>query len=209
VIRALKTSIGLALLFTLLVWGCAPKQQKPQENVVPMPEVGMTIDIPPGFERGDTETLETLRANLTKAEPVPPFSELPVYIFLNEDVQASLYIYDLSVIDSPIIEGLSGLDMLYLYKKNLDDHFGTDIPNKEIITKDYHLLLLNMSYPSDMGNVIFVEGLYSIDALVDETGSPQFCMIDLQFPQNSITPENQKEIEAYENLFSSLKLLTN
>jgi hypothetical protein len=183
-----------SFLIFFLFFSCAKAPQNTGIQIS-VPDLGITITLPQNFTQFSSTQLTALQHEIEVSDPIKPFSEYPVIVFQNPSNGNSVAIYKLSLTQTN--SDWTNLDgALYEYHKNLEDHFATKIPFDDVIAKDYHFLLLRITFVTEQAEVNLDKGLYF--CLPD-----QFFMMDL-FSQKSILTE--EELIAFENMFQSLKI---
>ncbi|MDR2185527.1 MAG: hypothetical protein LBO80_07685 [Treponema sp.] len=185
------------LLFTLPVLaGCV---KKAAENNTPLPELGISVQLPPGMEAVSAEDLQQAQDASAEFPPVEPFADFPVREFHDPSINAVLIISKLSF-TGPESAGLDAVSVMENYRANLAAYYGVDlIAANELIQGDFKLTIMPMVFEPEGAALSLTKVLYY--------AYPQrYFVFDLYFNSgtNTISPEKAGE---FEKLFLSVKNL--
>jgi hypothetical protein len=183
----------LGAVFLLLV-SCAKKgviPGDPENQRVELPRLGVSLDIPPGFNLLGGEELKALLPDSPTTLELEPFTVSPLYGFAGEDGKGTLIVSALEFSEAGRGDPLSAVDA---YQRNLEDFFKAGrISFEEIPGKDGGLLLMAMSFGEGEEETVLFKGLYH---------SPeQFFMLDL-YIRPTVTRE--EDAQNYRTMFLSL-----
>jgi hypothetical protein len=125
-----------------------------------LPELGISLYIPPGFSALEQEKLEQLQAQ-SRDMPVEPFEEIPRYCFASTEKGAFFVVSEMK-----LNEGMDSSDQvtnLYLYQKNYETLLNAELDSREFIEDGYRLLLMSLLIANDSGNLLLMKALYAAD----------------------------------------------
>jgi hypothetical protein len=181
------------LLFFIItnVFIACTKKYSPMQ----LSDLGISIQIPKGFESVLPEELKQLQEESTSYPSILPFIDFPCYLFRNPITHATLVISKLTFIEQNV--ALS--DPIIQYHKNLETYYGVDnIAINDIVESSYRLVIMNLLFtPEEGDDILLAKGIYHLEP-------DQFCMIDLYFNH---AQETRFENENYEEMFLSIHRL--
>jgi hypothetical protein len=171
----------------------------PSLTEIPLPEVGIRINVPPGFTALKQETIEKLAE--TADSGIAPFTVRPHYGFKNVE-KNSFFVVSSAVPDSGE-RSAEPLENLYRYRKNFEETLGinaiSDVESQENLT----FLIMNVLIAQEEGDMLLTRGLYYLyPSEFAGSGAGRYVMIDLYLDQKNGNPE---DIEGYKDLMFSIK----
>jgi hypothetical protein len=195
----MRIKLFFCLLCIVMAGACSSKDKgESAEAPFKAASLGITLNIPKGFEPLSPEQLEEAgTAGLTLA-PVEPFTVRPLYGFRDSSGKGLLIVSELQFME-PDKADTYPMDNLYRYQKNLEAFFnaGEEISSEEQNSGDISLILLGMVFDEGGNDISLFKGLcYKYPE--------QFFMIDLYAINAHTTPEDAL---AYQNMFYSMGLL--
>jgi hypothetical protein len=179
-----------------LLAACAEKNLLPE---ISLPELGISINVPPGFTALKQETIEKLGE--TADSGIAPFTVQPRYGFRHPE-KNSFFIVSSAVPDlgEKTAEPLANL---YLYLKNFEETMGTDIVSEFETQENLTFLIMNVLILQEEGDMLLTKGLYYLyPSEFAAADSGRYFMIDLYLDRKNETPE---AIEGYKALMFSIK----
>jgi hypothetical protein len=184
----------LLLVLPVLAAGCA---KKPAENNTPLPELGISIQLPPEMEAVSAEDLRQAQADTAEFPPVEPFADVPVQEFRDSTANIVLVISKLHF-TNPESAALDVVSVIEKYRANLAAYYGVDIvAANELIQGDFKLTIMPMIFEPEGAALSLTKVLYYV--------YPQrYFVFDLYFNGDKISPEKAGELE---KLFLSVKKL--
>ncbi|MDR1375043.1 MAG: hypothetical protein LBJ24_08740 [Treponema sp.] len=182
------------LLFMLpALAGCT---KKAAENNTPLPELGISIQLPPGMEAVSAEDLRQTQAASAEFPVVEPFTDFPVGEFHDPATNAVLVISKLHFTGSADA-ALDPVSVMESYRTNMAAYYGVDaIAASELIQGDFKLTIMPMVFEQ--------EAVLSLTKVLYYTYPQRYFVFDLYFDGNTINPEKAQE---FEKLFLSVKSL--
>jgi hypothetical protein len=177
---------GCLFIICLIFAGCVKKAPPETEaQGTPLPELGISVKVPPELSPFTAEALESLRADTAVEAPVEPFTALPRYAFRNFDSRTLLIFYTLSPM--PSIREDTGINNFYAYRRNLEDHY--EVVSRELIQGDFTFIVLNVPFTYGGEELILNKGVYF-------KRPDRFFMVDLINLREKVNPEEAAKYEA-------------
>jgi hypothetical protein len=184
-----------SIAFILVITGCVKKTREPAELRTQLPELGISVTMPPDFEPFGLEELASLKSDKAALEPaIEPFNAIPCYAFRKPNSGEMLIFSNLNLA-GPAGSDSTMIANLYAYKKNLETYYEESIVfTNEIIQNDFTLLVVNILVSTNGENIILNKGSYY-------KKPDQFFMIELYITQKDANAEN---VEIYQEMFLSI-----
>jgi hypothetical protein len=149
-------ALFLAALFVFS--GCSKKTG--DSGGVPLPELGISIQLPEGMEEAAPEQLKELQEAAAGFPPILPFADFPARYFVNAPARTTLLVSRLDFAE-PGAEGLDPVTVMDQYRENLEVYYGTDIiAANEVVRGDFRLMVMNFLYTPGEEPVYLTKVLY-------------------------------------------------
>jgi hypothetical protein len=182
-------------VFAVFLPGCAGEKLPRKTS---LPELGISIAVPPGFKALGQETIEKLGEQADTG--IAPFTVRPRYGFRSAE-KRSFFVVSSAVPGSADLSA-DPLANLHLYRKNFEEKMGSGVVSDVEIGNNMTVLIMNILLLNEDSNMLLTRGLYYLDT--DEfgpAGSGRYFMLDLYLDQES---ENPGDIEKYRELMFSV-----
>jgi hypothetical protein len=188
--------LSLQLVCLLLFSGCFLKKKEADTGTVKISGLGVAFKLPENFQQLPKDKLSDMETLGTTALEVEPFTVTPLYAYAETSGKGILVVSELKFNEGSEPEKYP-LDSVYIYKKNLEAHFGVEeISHEEINGKDITTVLLAMGFEDEDGGLSLFKGLgYKYP--------DSFFMIDLYLNNSKVT---SKDAFGFQNIFNSLSV---
>jgi hypothetical protein len=184
----------LPLVCLLLLSGCFLKKKEAGTGVVKLSGLSVTMKLPENFQPLPKDKLGDMAELGTTVIEAEPFTVTPLYAYFESSGKGILVVSELKFSEGSEPEKYP-LDSVYIYKKNLEAHFGVEeISHEEINGKDITTVLLAMEFEDENGGISLFKGL-------SYKYPNQFFMIDLYVTNSKVT---SKDAFGFQNVFNSL-----
>ena len=159
----------------------------------PLPDLGITITVPPGGISQDPAELWPIAESALGPEPAEPFTGVPRFALSYPDKSIILGIWELTL--AP--EGFSvPQDNFYLYRRNLEERLGIVISLTIMQNRRYSLNLMRLKLDEAFQPRQITRGIYYINN--------RYIAIDVISPAEEERLENQ-----FAGIFTTPRVLRN
>jgi hypothetical protein len=171
-----------------LLFACAKPASGPPEGYISLPDLGITMVIPPGMEAAGPEQLKRLQDSSAEFPPVLPFADFPCYQFFDPDSGAVMVLSRMDFVDPAATAG-NPVEIMDEYRKNLEQYYGVDsIAANELVQGDFRLLSMNLLYEPEGRD----KSLYLTRVLYHRFPQRYFMIELFLDPENTGPDEAQK-----------------
>jgi hypothetical protein len=177
--------------------GCSKKTGDSGGGFVPLPDLGISLQVPRGMETVP-EKLQELQEAAAGFPPVPPFADFPVYYAANTVTRTALLVSRMDFAD-PGAGQLDPAAVMEQYRKNLEAYYQTDaITANETVQGDFRLMIMRFLYEPGEEPLYLTKVLY-------HRYPQRYFMIDLFITGDS--PLNQEETQQLDQMFLSIQTI--
>jgi hypothetical protein len=168
--------------------GCSKKTVEPVLLPTQLPDVEISLEIPPEMETVSPEILQQMQAASDGYSPISPFRDFPCYMFHNPATDTSLTISKLTFID-PETAQLDPVSIMEEYQKNMVSYYAVDsIPTRELIKNNYKMVIMNFLFVPGGETIYLTKVLYY--------RYPQsYFVLDICYDSEKTDTEELKSIE--------------
>jgi hypothetical protein len=185
------------LAASFVFFGCSKKPGDSGGGFVPLPDLGIGIQVPEGMETVP-EKLKELQEAAASFPPILPFVDFPAYYFANTATRTTLLISRMDFAD-PDTARLDPAAVMEQYRKNLEAYYQADaITANEMVRGDFRLMIMNFLYEPGEEPLYLVKVLY-------HRYPQRYFLLDLYITGD--TPPTREEAQQLENMFLSVQTM--
>lgn len=177
--------------------GCSKKTADSGGGLVPLPGLGISIQVPEGMET-IPEKLQELQEAAAGFTPILPFADFPAYYFANPATRTTLLLSRMDFVD-PNAAQLDPAAIMEQYRQNLEAYYQTDsIAANEVVQGYFRLMVMNFLYEPGEKPLYLTKVLY-------HRYPQRYFMLDLFIP--GAAPPDQETARQLEEMFLSIQTL--